>query len=293
MGGALDATNIVENTVLCVFASISRDHMQFLGNSLEEIAAQKAGILKPGAAAVSAPQPESVRLVLQERADRLHLPITFVDPDLIRDRKYGLEKQRFSYQNYKRIEITLAGKYQLENAALALEAMNALAKRGFAVSEENLRKGFRETKWPGRFTVVQKHPLFIVDGAHNEDAAKRLAESIEFYFTNKRIIYIMGVLRDKEYEKIIELTAKYAESVITVTTPNNPRALPAYELACAVSGVCPNVTAVDSLEEAVEMSRLLAGKDDCIIAFGSLSFLGQLMDLLHYRRKDPQTKNRM
>ena len=103
----------------------------------------------------------------------------------------------------------------------------------------------------------------------------------------------MGVLRDKEYEKIIELTAKYAESVITVTTPNNPRALPAYELACAVSGVCPNVTAVDSLEEAVEMSRLLAGKDDCIIAFGSLSFLGQLMDLLHYRRKDPQTKNRM
>ena len=292
MGGALDATNIVENTVLCVFASISRDHMQFLGNSLEEIAAQKAGILKPGAAAVSAPQPESVRLVLQERADHLHLPITFVDPDLIRDRKYGLEKQRFSYQNYKRIEITLAGKYQLENAALALEAMNALAKRGFAVSEENLRKGFRETKWPGRFTVVQKHPLFIVDGAHNEDAAKRLAESIEFYFTNKRIIYIMGVLRDKEYEKIIDLTARYAESVITVTTPNNPRALPAYELACAVSGVCPNVTAVDSLEEAVEMSSLLAGKDDCVIAFGSLSFLGQLMDLLQYRRRKPQTKNR-
>ena len=81
MGGALDATNIVENTVLCVFASISRDHMQFLGNSLEEIAAQKAGILKPGAAAVSAPQPESVRLVLQERADHLHLPITFVDKE--------------------------------------------------------------------------------------------------------------------------------------------------------------------------------------------------------------------
>ena len=292
MGGALDATNIVENTVLCVFASISRDHMQFLGNTLEEIAAQKAGILKPGAVAVSAEQLGSVRLVLQERADHLQLPITFVDPDAITDRKYGLEKQRFSYHNYTKVEISLAGKYQLENAALALEALRALAEKGFPVSEEKLRKGFRETVWPGRFTVVRKKPLFIADGAHNEDAARRLAESIEFYFTNKRIIYIMGVLRDKEYEKIIDLTARYAESVITVTTPNNPRALPAYELACAVSRVCPNVTAVDSLEEAVEMSSLLAGKDDCVIAFGSLSFLGQLMDLLQYRRRKPQTKNR-
>lgn len=293
MGGALDATNIVENTLVCVFASISRDHMQFLGNTLEEIAAQKAGIIKPGAVAVSAWQPESVRQVLREKAGDLNVSMSFVNPEQITQRKYGLAKQKFTYHSRRQVEITLAGKYQLENAALALEAMDALAEKGFSVSEEKLRKAFRETKWPGRFTLVQKNPLFIVDGAHNEDAAKRLAESIEFYFTNKRIIYIMGVLRDKEYQKIIQLTVKYAESVITVTTPNNPRALPAYELAKAVSEVCPNVTAVDSLEEAVEMSHLLAGKDDCIIAFGSLSFLGQLMTLLGYPKGTLKQKNRM
>ena len=112
---------------------------------------------------------------------------------------------------------------------------------------------------------------------------KAFPESVEFYFTNKRIIYIMGVLKDKEYEKIIALTHSQADQIITVTTPNNPRALSAYELAREVAKVHRNVTAVDSLEEAVEMSRLLAEKDDVIIAFGSLSFLGKLMEIVEYR----------
>ena len=150
-------------------------------------------------------------------------------------------------------------------------------------NEQQLRKGLAETVWDGRFTVVGKRPYFIVDGAHNEDAAKRLAESIQFYFTNKRIIYIMGVLKDKEHEKIIALTHEYADQIITVATPDNPRALPAYALAQEVAAVHPKVTAADSLEEAVEMSRLLAQRDDVIIAFGSLSFLGRLMKIVGYR----------
>ena len=117
----------------------------------------------------------------------------------------------------------------------------------------------------------------MADGAHNEDAARRLAESIDFYFTNRRIIYIMGMLRDKEYEKVIDLTAHYASQIFTVATPNQPRALPAIDLAMAVSKVNPHVTATGSIEEALEMSHLMAGKDDVILAFGSLSFLGQLM----------------
>ena len=130
-----------------------------------------------------------------------------------------------------------------------------------------------------------KKPYFLVDGAHNEDAAQKLAESIEFYFTNKRIIYIMGILKDKEYDKVIALTAKYADQIITVTPPENPRALHAYELAKEIAPIHPNVTAVDSLEEAVEMSYLLAGKEDVIIAFGSLSYLGRLIQILEKRRK--------
>lgn len=283
MGGLTDATNIVKNTVLAVLTSISMDHMKFLGKGLPEIAAQKAGILKAGCRAVSAVQDERAIKVIEAKAAELGCRLTVAETEKISAVKYGLEKQRFTYGGFSGLEISLAGKYQVENACLAVEALKAVGELGFPVKEKELRRGFLQTAWPGRFTVVGKKPYFIVDGAHNEDAAKRLAESVEFYFTNKRIIYIMGVLRDKEYEKIIALTHTLADQIITVTTPNNPRALPAYELAREIAKVHSNVTAVDSLEEAVEMSRLLAGKDDVIIAFGSLSFLGRIMEIVGYR----------
>ena len=279
MGGLLDATNIVENTVAAVFTSISMDHMKFLGKTLEEIAEQKAGVMKCGCAVVSTDQKPEIMSVILRKAEELSCPVTIVDQGKICKAEYGLERQRFDYGSRKKLEITLAGRYQVENAALAVEVLDVLAQRGFPVTEDKLRRGLRETRWPGRFTMIKKHPIFIVDGAHNEDAAKRLAESVTFYFTNRKIIYIMGILKDKEYEKIIALTHAYADHIITVTSPGNPRAMSAYELALEVSKVHPKVTAADSLEEAVEMSLLLADSQDVIIAFGSLSFLGRLMEI--------------
>ena len=283
MGGLLDATNIVENTMAAVLTSISMDHMAFLGDTLEKIAEQKAGILKKGCCAVTLRQQDGVMRVVEEAAGRLGCPLRVADSALASHVHYGLEKQWFDYGSWKKLEISLPGKYQIDNAVLALEVMEALAERGYPVKEEKLRKGFRETRWPGRFSVIGRKPYFLVDGAHNEDAARRFAQSVEFYFTNKRIIYIMGVFRDKEYEKLIALTHGLADQIITVATPGSPRALPAYELAREVAKVHPRVTAVDSLEEAVEMSYLLAGKDDVIIAFGSLAFLGRLMEIVSAR----------
>ncbi|MCM1056337.1 MAG: bifunctional folylpolyglutamate synthase/dihydrofolate synthase [Firmicutes bacterium] len=279
MGGLLDATNVIETTVLAVITSVSVDHMRFLGNTPEEIAAQKAGILKPGVPAVSAKQQETAEKVIADRAAELNCPLTVMEHARITAVKYGLEKQRFSYGGFSGLEILLAGKYQVENAALAVEALRLLSGKGFPVREEKLRQGLRQTAWPGRFTIVGKKPWFVVDGAHNEDGAKRLAESVEFYFTNKRIIYIMGVLKDKEYEKMVGLTHRLADQIITVTPPDDSRALPAYELAQEIAKVHPGVTAVDSLEEAVEMARLLAGKEDVIVAFGTLSFAGRLIKI--------------
>lgn len=279
MGGLLDATNIVENTEVAVLASISMDHMTYLGKSLEEIAKQKAGVIKPACAVVSACQaPEAMR-VIRERAAEVNCPLTVAVSEQVTHIKYGLKRQCFDYAGMKKLEISLAGKFQIENAALAVEALLALCGKGFPVSEEQLRRGLLETRWEGRFTVIGDHPLFIVDGAHNEDAAKRLVESLEFYFTNRQIIYIMGVLKDKEYEKIISRTYSRAAYIITVTPPGNPRALTAYELALAAARFHSKVTAVDSLEEAVEMSRLLAGREGVIVAFGSLSYLGRLMEV--------------
>ena len=315
MGGLEDATNVVENTLAAVITRISRDHMKFLGDTLPKIAAQKAGIIKKGCHVVVMEQepedagqeskgtgtgrePEDagretgdkgqaaeVMGVISRRAEELGCPLTVVHCREARHVRYGLEKQSFDYKGYKRLEIGLAGKYQIDNALLALEVLDALAGKGFPLAEERLRRGMAETKWPGRFTILGKKPWFIADGAHNEDGARRLAQSLEQYFPGKRILYIMGVLQDKEYEKMIALTHSLADQIITVTPPENPRALPAYLLARELAGVHGKVTAADSLEEAVEMAYLLAGKEDVIVAFGSLSFMGRILKIAEHRRR--------
>lgn len=287
MGGLYDATNLIQTTVVAVLASISMDHMKFLGNSLSDIAGHKVGILKEGCDAVSMEQePEAmevVRRVAKEKHCRLHV----TDRSCIVNVRRGgrnVERQRFDYKPaegpaLKDLELCLGGVFQTDNALLALETLRVLQEKGYVIKEEALRRGFRETAWPGRFSVICKKPLFVVDGAHNEDAARKLAQSVEMYFTNRRIIYIMGMLRDKEYEKVINLTQGYADQIITVTPPENPRAMSAYDLAQEIARVHPRVTAVDSLEEAVELARLLAAPEDVILAFGSLSYLGRLIKL--------------
>lgn len=284
MGGLYDATNLITTTQVAVITSVGMDHMQFLGDTVEKIAGQKAGIIKNECYVICMKQDEAVMQVVDQATNEKQAMLVVADAEEAAKVRYGVEKQQFDYAGMKNLTIALAGKHQIANAVVAIEAVRALGQKGFAVSEQAIREGLLATRWPGRFTVVSKKPLFIVDGAHNEDAAQKLADSIEFYFTNRRIIYIMGILKDKEYDKVISLTHKYADQIITVTPPNNPRAMHAYDLAKEIAKVHTAVTAVDSLEEAVEMSSLLAGKDDVIIAFGSLSYLGRLMDILGYER---------
>lgn len=279
MGGALDATNIVRNTYVCAFSSIGMDHMAYLGRTPAEIAEQKAGIIKAGAQIVSAAQRPEVMAVLRKRAGEAEICIA--EKDRISHIKYGLEKQRFDYRScsgtyYRRLEILLAGVVQPENAALAVEIAEGLEKKGFTLTEKQIRAGLSKTRWAYRFEIAAKKPYFVLDGAHNEDAAVRLAEGIRFYFTNRKILYIIGMLKDKEYEKVVAHTYAYAEQIITVTPPGQARALPGHELALAASNYHPHVTEAASLEEAVEMAYLLAQKDWVILAFGSLSYLGAL-----------------
>ena len=290
MGGREDATNLITTTQVAVLASIGMDHMKFLGNSLEEIAAHKAGICKPGCIVVSMRQKCAAMKVVEQTAAQLDCPLIIADAANAKHVKYGLKKQTFDYGDYKKLEISLAGKFQVANAVLALETVQALGRCGYEIKESAIRKGLRETSWIGRLQILEAHPLFIIDGAHNEDAAVKLADSIEFYFTNKRIIYIMGMLKDKEVDRVIALTEKYADQILTVTPPENPRAMHAYDLAREVAKVNPNVTAVDSLEEAVELSHLLAGKEDVILCFGSLSYLGRILKIMEKRQAAKGTR---
>lgn len=277
MGGLMDATNLITTTVVSVLASISMDHMAFLGKTLEEIATQKAGIIKSGVPVVSLHQEPEAMAVVERVAMENGAKVYLAEDTAMKNVKSSLLKQTFDYKAYKKLEIGLVGTYQLQNCALVLKVIEVLQEQGVVISEKAIRQGLIETTWPGRFSVARKKPLIIVDGAHNEDAAKKLRASMDFYFTNKRIVYIMGMLKDKECEKVIELTCDKADQIITLTPPENKRALPAYELATMVREVNPRVTAVDSVEEALEVAMLLAGPADVIVAFGSLSYLGRLL----------------
>ena len=277
MGGNLDATNIVKTTKLAVLVSISMDHMSFLGNTLGEIAEKKAGIIKSGCHVVTTKQQPDAARVIKDTCSRLEVPCVVSDSDEAVLEAESVFGQRFSYKG-EEFEISLAGVYQKENAVLALNALEELDQLGWHTTMEQRKDGLLHTSWKGRFTVICKKPLFIVDGAHNAGAADKMAESIRHYFKGKKLIYIMGVFADKEYNLVLEKTAHFAEKIYTIETPDNPRALPAEELAKAARVYNSSAESTKSIKEAVEKAFHYADgdKDSVILAFGSLSFIGEL-----------------
>ena len=276
LGGTLDATNVVKTTVMEMISSIGMDHMEFLGGTLQEIAENKAGIIKPRTWVVSAEQDPQAAAVIRRVCREKECRLSVVDPDAFQDVHYGYDRQTFSYKDWKDVEITLAGTYQVTNAALALEAVEALRNLGYSLAEEQVRKGMKEAFWRGRFSVIHKNPVVVIDGAHNPAAAKVLKDSLETYFQGKDLHFIIGVFADKDYQSVISMTAPLAKHIITIQTPDNQRALPAEQLRDAVAKVNPSVEAAGSIREAVRKSMENAQKDDVIVAFGSLSFLGEL-----------------
>lgn len=279
LGGREDATNAIEEKIATVFASISRDHMGILGETLEEIAMEKSGIMRKQVPVISMGQEPEADKVLRKQAQMMQADFILADAGKAQVWESDLDHQVFSYENYKGLEITLAGRHQIDNAVLALQVVETLQSK-FPVPETALRQGLLHTRWVGRCTTIRREPRIIIDGAHNEDAAQKLARVIKEQLAGKRLIFMMGVFKDKEYERIAALTAPLADQIITFTIPDNERALSGLELAYAVQKYNPRVTSADSLKEALEMALLLAGKEDVILAFGSLSFQGRLMELV-------------
>ncbi|MBO7710812.1 MAG: bifunctional folylpolyglutamate synthase/dihydrofolate synthase [Lachnospiraceae bacterium] len=280
MGGETDATNVVENTILEVFSSISLDHAEYLGDTVEKIAQVKAGILKAGSAAVSDRQSAGVRQVLCRKARERNVPIRFVDEQQITVLNRSLAEQSFRYKNHENMKICMAGTWQVRNACLALEAVDELRDLGYDLSESIVRKGFAGARLEGRFEAVRQKPTVIMDGAHNPEAALRLRETLEAYFPGKRLIYIMGVFADKDYSEEIALTAPLAKRIYTVQTKDNPRALDAAVLAEAVRRVNPDVVCAGSVPTALEQALAEAGDEDVIILFGSISWLHEAREYL-------------
>lgn len=280
LGGKLDATNIIVNTLCAVFTSISLDHVGILGNTLEEIAKVKSGIIKPGCKVVSSVQTPKVRDILVTCADHSGCSVTFADREGLTVQKEDFTGQILSYKNINEIHCPLPGKHQQDNLITALEAIKAIDSFGYPVSEKAIRDGIKKVSWPGRFTCLSRKPLFFIDGAHNADAAMRLRESLEAYFPGKHFIYIMGVFKDKEYEKMAEIMGPLAKSVHTVRLPDADRTFPAEKLAEVMKRFCPPKTVIrpeDTIEDAVDHAIAEASREDPVVAFGSLSYLGEVM----------------
>ena len=276
LGGRLDATNVMKQPVCCIITSISMDHMQYLGNSLTEIAREKAGIIKEGRPVVTCNAEPEVRNTIQEVSRYKNAPFYTVDSREAEVTGMSPEGTAFRYQE-KEYVIRLLGLHQVVNAQLAMKAAEVLNQSGYHISEAAIQRGLQHANWRGRFEVIARNPYFIIDGAHNEDAALRLAEAIELYFKGKRLIYIMGVFADKEYEKIVRITAPLAELVLTLQSSNS-RALSSELLAQEVKKYCPAVIDAKTVEQAVAIAYQEAKPEDVILAFGSLSFLGELME---------------
>ncbi len=275
MGGQNDATNVITTTELAVLTSVSMDHMEYLGGTLGEIAAQKAGIIKPGSSAVTCRQLPEAEKEIENACRRLDVPLTVADCSQAEVYEAGIRCTRFSWGGHT-VTIHLPGAHQLQNAVVALAGIDALRARGWQIGEEHVARGFAETVWNGRFTILRERPWFVLDGAHNPDAAGKLQESIRMYFAGKRLIFLFGVYKDKQYEKIASILAPMADEIVTMETPEDPRALPARELAEAVRQWNPHVQTAENLKDAVRRGFELAREEDVIVAFGSLSFAGDI-----------------
>ena len=277
MGGLEDATNVITTTEVSLLTSIGLEHTKFLGNTIAEIARNKAGIIKSGVPAVLQGQDaavcETVRAVCAQTGSEL----VITRPEEISLISAVGDGTEFDYRG-RRWKLSLDGSYQAYNAAQVIETVGILRRCGYAISDQALWDGLLQTRWPGRFETIAENPRVILDGAHNPDAAGRLRQALERSCAGKRIVMIMGVLADKEFDRVAELVIPLASRVYTVT-PDNPRALDAESLAETVRRYCTEVQAC-ALEQAVQRALADAGEDDVILAFGSLSYLGELRKLI-------------
>lgn len=294
MGGRMDATNVIRHPELTVISSISYDHQAFLGDTLEEIAWQKAGIIKESCPVILSENSDEVCKVIEQEAMKKKVKCIEIEPtdyEVLSETPYG---STFLWKE-QRYETKLPGRHQVSNAVTALAASEYLFRKDYEknnarkaiakkLDEMNVKSaqqgGIIRTCWPGRLEVLKKEPLFYRDGAHNPDGAKKLAAFLEKYFTNKKIIYIMGVLKDKEYKKMLRYLMPMAKEVY-VFKPKNERGLSAQILADTIKEVADvSVTIESDVNAAVFRALDTAKPDDVLVACGSLSFMEEMEDIL-------------
>ncbi len=275
LGGRFDATNVIKPEV-CIITSISLDHTEVLGNSLSEIAVEKAGIIKPGSVVVTSPQPDEADRVIKDacldrgaRLVRVGSDVTWTGTSFtVNQQQLRVKGRMDSYE----LSIPLLGQYQLTNAATAVAALEVLAEKGFDVSKEGILNGLARVSWQGRFQIISHHPLLVVDGAHNPDAVRKLRQSLEQYLSFDLAILVIGASSDKEIAGAIsELLPLFGK--VIATRSRHPRAIAPVLIATEFAKHGVKTQVAEDVPTALSMARALAGDRDLICVTGSL-FVG-------------------
>lgn len=274
MGGEWDSTNVIATPEAAVITNIGLDHTEVLGDTLEKIAAAKAGIIKGGDAVLYRSR-ESVEAVFAEKCRKTGAKLHLADFDSIRLCKSSFEGQLFDCGKRTGIELPLLGEHQLRNAAVVLATVDAMVAKGWQVSEEQLREGLRTVSWPGRFELLRKEPIFFVDGGHNPQCMQALVQNLKDYLPDRPITALTGVMADKDFRDMYRMLAPYVSRWVTVT-PQNPRALPADRLAEQLAAYGKPVTACASVAEGVRTAIAQTAVDGAVVAFGSLYMVGDI-----------------
>lgn len=274
LGGRFDATNVIAAPECSVIMNIGLDHTAILGDTVEKIAFEKAGIIKRDCPCVLYQQGEGVTRVIESRCRELDAPLRIADFSKLVPEFDSLMGQSFTYGK-DAYALPLLGAHQLRNAAVALEVVEVLRSEGWELEQNAVEHGLYAVSWPARFELCRTEPDFVVDGGHNPQCIDAVADSLRRYYPDKRRVLLMGVLRDKDYVGMAEALSAVADEFVTVT-PASPRALDAAELAELLEKYGKPVTACGSVQEAVSEAALRSGGDGMVCAVGSLYLAGEI-----------------
>jgi len=279
LGGRLDSTNVV-SPLITVVTNVSRDHLDILGERIEDIAREKAGIVKQGIPLMSGVTQPEVISILEQECIKKGAPLRLIGRDFQGEQ---IASGTFTFHGrawrLADIKLGLAGAFQITNATMALAALEELGQSGYRVGEKSIYSGLAKVRWPGRLELIPTAPGILLDGAHNPDAARVLKACLEEEFDYRRLYMVMGIMEDKEVAIILSELAPLADMLIA-SSPHNPRALSAQQLAEIARNYCKEVQVIEDVGQGVAHAREKAHEDDLIVVTGSLYTVGEARDYL-------------
>ena len=277
MGGEFDSTNVIEAPEVAVLINIGLEHTEYHGDTIEAISRTKRGIIKPGCRVVSYDNVPEVKEIISEVAKENGAPLVFADPSGIRLVSRDLDGQVFEWEG-KTYRLPLHGEHQLRNASVVMEIVRELREQGWDISDEAVRRGLAEVKWPARFQILSRDPLFILDGGHNPQCAEAMTESLDALLPGQKVDFLLGILADKDYTQMIDILGPYAASFHCIA-PENERALGVEALADTIRARGFETYAYNDLGEAIRaVCDSAAANSRPAVCFGSLYLAGEVLN---------------